>query len=207
MKTTIPLVITFVMGVIMFFQYFIPHQLSKKFYDLMLDYTQVIGIFALAIGLSSLLRLHWGKIQRRVQGWGYSVVTIVSLFAMAFIGLAFGVQEQDLFMDIYRSVLAPLQSTMFSLLAFYITSAAYRAFRARSWQATVLLVSGVVVMLGRIPIGDLLWEHTSLTARWTMLLPTTAAMRGIRLGVGLGMVATSLKIILGIEKSYLGGGG
>jgi len=205
MKTTIPLAITAIMGVIMFVQYFVPHQSSENFYFFMLDWTRVIGIFALLIGLSSLIRLHGQKIKRQVPGWGYSIVVIVSLISMACVGLFDGVQEGSLFMKLYLYLMAPLQSTMFALLAFYITSAAYRAFRARSWQATLLLISGVIVMLGRIPLGDMIWSNMSETTRWIMILPTTAAMRGIRLGVGLGMIATSLKIVLGIERSYLGG--
>jgi hypothetical protein len=59
-------------------------------------------------------------------------------------------------------------------------------------------------MLGRVAFGPLMifGEVTN----WLMLIPNTAAMRGIMIGVGLGMVATAIKIMLGIERSYLGGG-
>lgn len=191
----------------MLIQYFIPHPASEYFYNLMLDWGRVIGIFALVIGLSSLMRLHGNKIKRKVPGWGFSVVTLVSLVATFLIGLLLGVEENSFFMNIYTYIQIPLQATMFSLLAFYISSAAYRAFRARNWQASLLLVAGVIVMLGRIPLGDLIWGNFSALTRWIMLIPTTAAMRGIELGVGLGIIATSIKIILGIERGYLGGGG
>ncbi|MBN2056537.1 hypothetical protein JW905_16550 [bacterium] len=207
MKTNVPLYLTFTMGVLMLIQYFIPHPASEYFYNLMLDWGRVIGIFALVIGLSSLMRLHGNKIKRKVPGWGFSVVTLVSLVATFLIGLLLGVEENSFFMNIYTYIQIPLQATMFSLLAFYISSAAYRAFRARNWQASLLLVAGVIVMLGRIPLGDLIWGNFSALTRWIMLIPTTAAMRGIELGVGLGIIATSIKIILGIERGYLGGGG
>jgi hypothetical protein len=41
---------------------------------------------------------------------------------------------------------------------------------------------------------------------WVMNVPGTAARRGIMMGIAMGAVATSVKIIFGIEKQYLGGG-
>jgi len=194
------------MGFLMCAQYFIPHQASENFYDLMLGWTRIIGIFALMLGLSSLVRVHYRKIDNKVKGWIYSVVTLVSLVITGLIGMAGGIDEGSLFMNIYTFIQLPLQATMFSLLAFYITSAAYRSFRARNWHASLLLVAGVIVMLGRIPIGDYMFGVPAWLTKWIMLIPTTAAMRGVLLGVGLGGIATALKIVLGIERSYLGGG-
>jgi hypothetical protein len=94
---------------------------------------------------------------------------------------------------------------MFSLLAFFIASAAFRAFRARNVQATLLLVTAVVVMIGRVPLGDYLWSGMPDLIEWIMTVPNMSAMRGIRIGVGLGAVATAMKIILGIERTYMGG--
>jgi hypothetical protein len=123
------------------------------------------------------------------------------------------IHEGSLFYWFFENVFIPLDSTMFSLLSFYIASAAFRAFRARSFEATALLISGCLVMLGRVPLGEQLALHFgqhsySLTdvAGWILNNPNTAAQRGILLGVILSQIAISLRIIFGIERTYMGGG-
>jgi len=65
----------------------------------------------------------------------------------------------------------------------------------------------VIVMIGRVPIGAYISDALPASMQWLMTVPNLAAKRGILLGVSLGAIATSLRIIFGIERSYLGGGG
>jgi hypothetical protein len=107
------------------------------------------------------------------------------------------------FMNFFWYIYLPIQSVMFSLLAFYVASAAYRAFRARTILATILLVTSIVIMLRLVPLGFLSGLNQWL-ANWILVVPNMAAKRAIWMGVGLGMVAMALKIVLGIERSYMG---
>ncbi|MBK7092071.1 MAG: hypothetical protein IPH59_10190 [bacterium] len=111
--------------------------------------------------------------------------------------------EDYTFSHLFRYTMIPIQSTMFSLLAFFIASAAYRAFRARSVISAVLLIAALVMMLRVIPLGPLS-VYINDTSNWLLLVPNLAAKRPIIIGVGLGMVATALKVVLGIERAYLG---
>ena len=60
-------------------------------------------------------------------------------------------------------------------------------------------------MLGRVPVGRAISGVLPQASEWLMAVPNLAAKRGIMLGVCLAAVATSLRIIFGIERSYLGG--
>ena len=87
-----------------------------------------------------------------------------------------------------------------------VASAAFRTFRARSVEATLLLTAALVVMFGRVPLGEMIFSQSPEVAEWIMSNPALGAKRGIILGVSLGGIAMSLRIILGIERSHLGGG-
>ena len=114
---------------------------------------------------------------------------------------------------IYEYMFKPLASTMFALLAFYVASAAFRAFRAKNLEAALLLGTAFVVLLGRTAAGTVLtgwlpdWLGWLRVEELTVLIMTvfnTAGTRAIMIGIALGIVATSLKIILGMDRSYLG---
>ena len=80
-------------------------------------------------------------------------------------------------------------------------------------EATILLTAAFVILLGRTFIGNMMtsWLPESLSflqipemANWIMTVPNMAGQRAIMIGIALGIISTSLKLILGIERSYLG---
>ena len=207
-RRSLPVLITFVLGITFALQYYVPHPASEALLSEVSVWNQIIAGFAAILGVTSLLQVHYSKIRRKEAGWGYSVVLYLSMVATLIVGVwSGGVSENSAFGWLYSYILVALSSTMFSMLAFFVASAAYRAFRARSLEATVLLAAAVFVMFGRVPLGEYLISGIGLVSDWIMNVPNTAARRGIIIGISLGGIATSIKIIFGIERAYLGGGG
>lgn len=205
MTRTVPLVIAFLAGITMIIQFFIPHQFSVDFLAWMNRWALIILGFAVLIGLISLIKINWAKVMKRSKNWGYSIVTLVAIFTTLIIGFGWGKDEGSPFQFEYNYVMMPMQATMFSLLAFYIVSASFRTFRARTPEATLLLAGAIVVMLGMVPIGKYIWGEIPGFAQWILDIPNMASKRGIMIGVALGSISMSLKIILGIERNWLGG--
>ena len=205
MKRQVPLVLCFLFGVGIILTRFSPHPISQSFYEEVNTWALIIFPFAFVLATVTLVRSHVTRIRRRTKHWQYSIIVFVGLITMVVIGVPYGPQH-PFFEWLFNNLQVPMEATMFSLLAFFIASAAYRAFRARSFEATLLLVTAIIVMLGNVPVGDLIWSETSSMKQWILNNPNLSARRGIILGVSLGVISQSIRIILGIERSYLGGG-
>lgn len=205
MQQRLPLTICLIMGVVMIVQFFIPHKISETTFDLIVKWVRIITAFALVLGVRSITVRSIEKIRRKQKDWIYSIFTLGGLVVTAVLGLGWGVKAGAPLRTIYNNIIVPLGATMFSILAYYMASAAYRAFRARTKEATLLLIAAFIVMLGKVPIGNAISVKLPDFADWVLNVPNMAAKRGILFGVALGMIATSLKIILGIERGWLGG--
>jgi hypothetical protein len=203
LSRTLPMILVFVMGVIGTVLYFIPNPAAQALENTLTQWSIAIGSFAIFLAITSLIRRYVTNIRRRKEVI-YNVVALISLIGMATLGLVAGTGPNSTFQKIFLNVQVPLDATMFSLLGFYVTSAAYRAFRARNLEATLLLITAILVILGISTIGDTQTWLRDLQ-EWIMNVPNLAQKRGIMIGVGLGTIATSVKIILGIERNWMGG--
>ena len=205
MRKEIPLIITFLMAMLAF----IPSVFQVTEFDVRAwvdDKFIAMECVMLLMGAINLTRIHASNIRRRRNYWMASVVLLVALYGYIFLGI-YETTQGEHFDWIYMNILEPINTSMFALIAFYIASAAYRAFRVRSAEAAVLLVAGIIIMLARAPIGEAIWSQFPAIGGWIMDIPNTAAMRAIGLGATLGGYATLIRVLLGLERSHLGGTG
>lgn len=195
----------------------------------------VITAFLLGLGIFSLLRIHVSRLAKKQKDWFFSALLLVSLVTMVIVGyadwLAFKADKtgrlesmenwstinyaKDMLFD---GMLQNMDAVMFSMIAFFILSAAYRAFRIRSIEASVLMASALIAMLNLLGLVDYALNSvidaasggspTSLlnnfrlseAARWVQGNMQVPAIRALEFGVGLGALAMGLRLWLGLEK-------
>lgn len=214
MRRTIPLFITGIVGGVFVIQYFVPHFPFNRMSHWFSDWFAIIIACAIVLGALNLMKISFQKVIKKKPDWGYAAVIIVSFLLIVIIGLSEGEAFRDpgtKFDWLYNYVYTPCSATMFAILAFFVASASYRAFRARNFEATLLLLAAFFVMIGRVPVGDIITGfmpegfRLSNLASWIMSFPQTAGQRAIMIGIALGIVSTSLRVILGIERAHLAG--
>src|SRR4030067_1412249 len=134
MRKEIPLIITFLAGTFFIADYFIPHAGFSKMAESVNGWTIIVIAFAYVLGVANVARVNIDYIQRRGKDTPYKIVLLICLAFMMTVGIIWGIGEKSVFNWFFINVYVPMQSMIISLLAFYIASAAFRAFRIRSVQ-------------------------------------------------------------------------
>jgi len=211
MKRTVPLIISFIVGLVMVGEFFIPHYKYRAVTSELLEWGLILAAGAFILGLVNLVQVNLPVVIQKKEDWGYKLVMLITLVVTLLIGIYSGTGRQDdgeHYKWLFDYMFVPLNATMFALLAFYIASAAFRAFRARNLEATLLLAAAILVMLARVPIGEaipVVGDYLPKVMNWIMDVPNIAGRRAIFIGAALGAVSTGLRVILGLERSHLGG--
>ena len=230
MKRNVPLLITALGGFILIISYFIPA--TQGWGEVAAIWFDILASIAFILGGGNLLMIHLKKISDKSVGWAYSAITLAAFLITLFVGLGkVGVNPNPLYPEyglsghyreigspfwwLYEYAFKPLTATMFAMLAFYISSAAFRAFRAKNIEAILLLGTAFIILLGRTFAGVYLtawlpdWMSGLRIENLTVFIMSvfnTAGNRAIMIGIALGIASTSLKVLLGVDRSYLGSG-
>jgi hypothetical protein len=217
MRRVVIALFTFLGGLYYFFEFILPEEAGlSEWLAPIGEVFLVIGAFAIGLGVINLIGLHLGRIARRRSGWINSLALIISMLAMMIFHIWGFYSDSETIKQIrdllFLQMLNPLESTTFALLAFYIASAAYRAFRIRSAEASLMMFTALIVMLGQISVGQWLTSklaefppfldhlQVQVLRDWIMSVWNGAAQRGIFFGSAIGGLALSLRIWLSLEK-------
>jgi diacylglycerol kinase len=205
------------------------------------DLSNVLTAFLLGLGIFSLLRLHIGRLAKMQKDWAFSAVLLIAMVSMVIAGYwewytrKFILTEVDFgdignwvtatyFQDfLFDGLLQKMDAAMFSIIAFYIMSAAYRAFRVRSVEATILLATALIVMLSLLSFVQLqssymvntlatgnpgtpdpqsFWNNFAITeiAQFIRTAFQSPGIRAIDFGIGVGALAMGLRLWLSLER-------
>lgn len=194
-----------VCGIIVLLDYFIRDPTLDDLGRTLTDYVTILAAVALILGVVNLARVHGGRVVAARPGWPYSLALLAALLLTLLLGLGpgSGGTSDPAFTWFFAYVYQPLSATIFSLLAFYIATAAYRTLRLRTWEAAVMLVVGTIVLIGQIPLGTDVWNALPEARTWLLAVVGAAGLRGIIIAASLGAILTGMRVLLGLDRQYL----
>lgn len=203
-KKTLPVCIAFVTGISVVIAYFFKIPFMTTTANYVLQWQAVIAVFALGLGAVNIVRLHLKNVQKD-PAKNIPSIALLAFFATTVLTGVFGGQSTGVYKFLFDYINVPTGSAIFSLLAFYIGTAAYRAFRMKNAEATILLFTGCIVMLGRVPLGAKILPVAPAWTDWIMSVLNVGGQRGVMVAGAVGFVAVSLRIIIGLERRSYGG--
>lgn len=155
--------------------------------------------FSMIIGTYSMFRKHLMTITEKKKDWVYSVIMFASFF------IYFGTSY--LFKDAFQWILDYVQNPIMLTIwvgAFTTFTMLFRGAKTRNWLGILLLASSILTVLRMAPIGEAIWPGFAVIGLWLNNVPNIAVMRAITIGMGIGLLATMVREILGKETHYLG---
>ncbi len=209
MRLKIPVSVSIVIGVglIVLLGTFIEFPILVVMRQVLLQWAVALAAVALMVGVVNLLRVHYRKITDKQKGGPYSLLLIVSLIITFGIGAIFG-PKSAWFLWIFNHIQVPVESSLMGLLAVVLVFASARIlWRRVNLFSLIFLATVLVMLLGAAPILGIeipgLHGPQGLRALIAQI-PAVAGARGILLGIGLGTIATGLRVLMGTDRPYGG---
>jgi len=196
--------IIFTSAFLMIFTYFFKVQVLSDAATLVQKTVSLFAAFTLVLGAMNLTLIAYRQVQKKAPTAPFSVLAIVVMLMMIITGLIPPLMNSPQFNWMYNNIQAPTDSTMYAMMVFFVASACFRAFRARSKEALVMLVIGSFIIFTYAPIGAIIWPGLPVIGSWIEKYPMTGASRGFSIGVALGGLGIGLRIMLGREKAITG---
>jgi len=205
-RRDIPLAITFIVGVIAVLDYYTTLESVTATFTVIKNWGVVLQAFALGLGAVNLFRVHGKRLSERTrEDWMFSGWLLLMLVLFVVVGLVTGQYDASTsYQWIYNALYLPLGATMYSSLAFYMAYGAYKVLRARNFEAALLFITAVLVIIGNTPIFPATYPGFFHMREWIFGPIVSGAYRGIRIGVGIGAVILGIRTLVGLETGYLG---
>ncbi len=197
----LPVGIAIAVGLIVLVHQFISNIFLDELGSVLIAWSAIIAAFAVLLGLLNVLSVHLRRLIHHDGNVVSSVVILISAFVVFLVVLPSG-GASPASAWVFRYLYQPLEASFLALLVFFIASAAYRALRAQSWETSLLVIATLVVLIGSAPIANLISPLLPAAKDWVMNVPAVAGVRGILFGVALGIIATGLRLLTGIDRQY-----
>lgn len=196
-RQSLPLALAYVFGALALVGLLFVPALAKT----ITGWVGFLAVIALLIGILNLFSVHS---RRLVRGNIYSGVLVVSLVAMIALGFTDSLELTDGGVSAaFRYVQAPLEAALASMLAFFLLFAGVRIIqRRRSWWAVIFIASVIIFLLGRTSLPGFAGDILGTVSDFMTLVFVSSGMRGILIGIALGAIAVSIRVLMGMDRPY-----
>ena len=171
-----------------------------------LGWASFLAAIALILGVLNLLAVHLTRLfgERNLYS-GVLVLGMLAVFAAAVLDGLTGTDNVGL---LFTWVQAPLEAALASMLAiFLLLSGVQLLKRQRTGWAFLFGLTATVVLLGQalltsrlLPAG--LRQPVNQVVEFIQTIVVTSGIRGLLIGVALGTLLLSLRLLVGVERPY-----
>lgn len=200
-RQLIPVAVAIGVGLIVLLGQFISNATLDQIVGALVGWGAIVAAFALLLGLVNVILFHTGRVIARHAQMPFSILILLSALIVFLLVLPSGGASAASFW-VLRYIYQPLEASFLALLVFFIATAIYRALRMRTWEMALFALSAFIVLVGSVPFMQVLPPIFPAAKEWVVNVPTVAGMRGILLGVALGIIATGLRLLTGIDRPY-----
>lgn len=203
MKKIFLAIVSFSSGLLLILGLFFPGTILDSIRLYILDWAIIIGAIALAIAIINLFSVHWNKVfsnEKRDYG---SPFFIVGFITVVLIGILLGPNNQ-FFVNLTSNTIISVESSLLAVLALTLSLACFRFFtRKQNLLAIVFGISTIIFLLlfsGILSLGENIPLIKTLINALNSL--PVAGSTGILIGISLGAILTSLRIVFGFDRPY-----
>jgi len=193
-------------GLIVLLGYFYPLEVLTQLRIMLTDWAVILAAMAVLVGVANLIFVQMEKIRKREKNSIYGVLMIAALLATIAIGVFGELSGIDSsFMNFaVDAIIIPVEGSLMAIMAVTLVYASIRLLRRRADAMTVIFLLVAVVFLiaimptpfGPVPGDWLIIQFAGMFSR--------GGARGLLIGIALGTLLTSLRVLFGIDRPYGG---
>ena len=170
----------------------------------LLAWVIILYTFSYLLGGYALFRYHLNIIQRRRERFQFSILLLLSFAFFLTLGLLKSATGLGAYDWVWSNILLPTQIAMLSFVGFYTYTVFFRGARSRSWEAGILLIATILLMLYQAPASASWFPVFETIGNWLKNVPNVAGNRAILIGMVVGMIAVFVRTLIGLERSQIG---
>ena len=165
----------------------------------------------IGLGIINIFMIHIRTVQKREPGkWPFSLWLMFGIVFMVVFGIQQGllsgktISEAPAYYWVYMNVNIATSITIFSLFGFYVVSATIHAFQVKNLDTFLLSLGAILIFLWNAPLGGIIWEGFLPLGTWISTNITGSTFRAVTICMAVGVLSLGIRILLGLERGYLG---